>query len=544
MNKHAKRITAAGLCAALCLCGAGVAFAQTGSEQKDTYDAPAAARTATQSEEQQAVKDETVYVFAGADGGVQKIIVSDWLQNTLGGNSLSDRTSLSDIENVKGDESFTADSDGGAVWDAQGGDIYYQGTIEKELPVGLSITYTLDGQPIAPQELAGKSGHVTIRFDYENRQYEMVEIDGKTEKIYVPFAVLTGMFLDNDVFRNVEISSGKLVNDGEHTVAAGLAFPGLREDLGLTREQLDIPDHVEITADVTGFELGVTMTAVTGEVFRDLDAEKLDSLDASGSLTQLTDAMEQLLDGSDALYDGLCQLLDQSGRLTDSVGQLAAGAETLKTGAAQLDAGLGELSNGLSALSANSAQLNGGAEQVFTSLLASASTQLRATGLDVPDLTADNYAQVLSGILASLGEDTPGGQTVAALKASLDSYNAFYQGLCAYTDGVDSAAAGAGALVSGSGALKDGARQLSDGMQTMQNSLPALTQAVTALRDGSGELAEGLRQFNEQGVQKLAARLRATVDAAKAYQSFSGLSEDMTGQVRFIYRTDEIRQGE
>ena len=145
-------------------------------------------------------KDETVYILTGAGGEVEKIIVSDWLRNPYGSAKLQDRTTLLDVENVKGEETFTA-SGGKLVWDAQGGDIYYQGTTDKELPVDVAVTYLLDGRTVTPEELAGKSGRVTIRFDYTNRQFEMMDVGGKQEKIYVPFAMLTGMVLDNDRFK-------------------------------------------------------------------------------------------------------------------------------------------------------------------------------------------------------------------------------------------------------------------------------------------------------------------------------------------------------
>jgi len=172
-------------------------------------------------------KDETVYILTGADGAVEKIIVSDWLRNPYGSAKLQDRTTLLDVENVKGEETFTA-SGGKLVWDAQGGDIYYQGTTDKELPVDVAVTYLLDGRTVTPEELAGKSGRVTIRFDYTNRQFEMMDVGGKQEKIYVPFAMLTGMVLDNDRFTNVEVSSGKVFSDGNRTVVMGLALPGLQ----------------------------------------------------------------------------------------------------------------------------------------------------------------------------------------------------------------------------------------------------------------------------------------------------------------------------
>ena len=731
MKNRATKFISLALCAVVLFAAVGTSVFALAGEGKESEDENQET-TINASAEAETSKDETVYVLAGADGTVQKIIVSDWIKNAMAADSLEDKTELSDIENIKGDESFTLGGDNSCVWDAQGNDIYYQGNIEKELPVQMSVCYTLDGQAIAPEALAGQSGHVTIRFDYQNMQYEEVLLDGKTEKIYVPFTMLTGMLLDTEVFRNVTISNGKLINDGDRIAVVGIAFPGLQEDLAISKEKLDIPDYVEISADVENFEMGMTMTLATTELFGAIDSDKLDLHELSDAMAELTDAMDQLMDGSSQLYDGLCTLLEKSGdlvsginKLAEGAAQLKAGAESLDSGAAQLQAGAAQLSSGLNTLNANSSSLNGGARQVFSSLLSMANTQLSEAGLSVPALTIDNYASVLDGVIASL-DDTAvyqaaleqvtatvnanrgmieekvteavqaqveaevsaqvtaavqetvtqavheneaqfraaviqqalgmtveeykaaieaglvtqeqqdavnaaveaamqaeidarmqreeiqaqinavtqqtvgeqmqsdeiqaliasntelqvqqaiseamisdadqaqlsaaaeGAKSVIALKSSLDSYNAFYLGLITYTSGVSSAAAGANELKTGADALKAGTSELSagaaellQGIQTMKDSAPALVDGITQLRDGSMELSDGLKQFNEEGIQKLieavdgdldglSNRIRVTADVAKHYTSFSGISEDMDGDVKFIYKTDSI----
>ncbi len=521
-------------------------------------------------------KDETVYILAGADGSAQKIIVSDWIKNVPGRAEVKDRSELTEVENVKGEETYTMSDDNMLVWDAQGNDIYYQGSIEKELPVDLSVTYKLDGEPISAEDLAGKSGRVTIRFEYQNKQYETVDIDGENEKIYVPFAMLTGVLLDDDVFTNVDVTNGKVIDDGSRTAVMGIAFPGLQEDLAISKDKLEIPDYVEITADVSNFQLAMTATLATNELFGELDVDSFDPVsDLSDSMEDLTDAMDQLLDGSSQLYDGLAALLEKSGDLTEGIGQLAAGAETLKTGsesldagAAELQSGAAELSSGLSTLTSNNDTLNGGAKQVFDTLLSTADTQLAAAGLDVSALTVENYAQVLDNIIASMEANADqqaqsasaaeGAQTIIALKGSLDSYNEFYLGLQSYTAGVADAAAGAGTLKDGTDDLKTGTSQLStgaselyDGIITLKDGTPDLVDGITQLYDGAAQLSEGLQDFNEEGIQKLVdavdgdlnglvTRLRAARDVSLRYKNFAGAEEDMDGQVKFIYRTDAI----
>ena len=412
-KKHLKKILSLLLSGVLVIGGMGIAVHATGA--KDTSAKKETVKQTVSPEEKTEIsKDETVYIIAGADGAVNKVIVSDWIKNAIASDKIQDQTDLENVVNVKGDETYTLDGDNIHVWDAQGNDIYYQGDIKKELPVDIAVSYKLDGNTVSAEELAGKSGKVTIRFDYTNHQYEMVDIDGKQEKMYVPFAMLTGVILDNDNFKNVEISNGKLINDGDRIVLLGMVFPGFSDNLRLEEDKLDIPDYVEITADATDFEMAASVTIATNEPFNHVDFDDVDDLEGlSDSLDELTDAMDQLIDGSSKLYDGLDVLLDKSGEMKEGINQLVTGAgklakgnKDLDGGAAQLQSGAAKLAGGLDTLSSNNTTLNGGAKQVFESLLSMANTQLADAGLTVKKLTIDNYATVLNGVLSSLDEKT------------------------------------------------------------------------------------------------------------------------------------------
>ncbi len=547
------------------------------------------------------------------------------------------------------------------------------------------MSYSLNGQAISAEELAGQSGRVTIRFDYTNNQYEYVAIDGENTKIYVPFIMLTGLVLDNDRFTNVNVTNGKLVNDGDRTLVAGFALPGLSDNLGLDGGDIDIPDYVEITADVTDFELETTVTYAANGLFDDLELDKISSLDGlSDSMTQLSDAMGQLMDGSSALYDGLSTLLDNSqelisgiDQLAEGAEQLAAGADGLGTGAAALETGIENLSEGLRELTSGNDSLTDGAKQVFETMLSTADSELAAAGVTADKLTIDNYASVLDGLGASLDKDdvyemayaqaletvtaavraqeaavraqveaavreevtaavissaldisadeydqavsagliskeiqaqidsaveqqmqsetvqaeidantedqiqklieekmesddvkaqikaavesaTAGAGSLKALKAQLDSYNQFYEGLVSYTQGVKSAydgsaqlANGSGQLAEGAGSLSAGAASLCGGLASLKSGGDALIDGVSQLKDGAMQLSDGLVQFNDEGMQKLldafdgdlgglVDRFRATVVVSKSYDSFAGISDDMDGDVKFIYKTDSI----
>lgn len=778
IKKYMPKVLSGALSLTILCSGIGIASYSAGAKSTDdstvktiSSDSSSDKKSALTNESKKLFKNETVYVIANADGSAKKVIVSDWIKNTANAKTYKDVSTLENIENVKGDETYKIDENNMYEWNADGEDIYYQGIGTEELPVSLSVSYKLNDKNISAEQLAGKSGKVTMRFDYTNRKYENVKLDGKKEKIYVPFVMLTGMMLDNDTFRNVEVSNGKIINDGNHTYVAGFALPGMQSNLDIDSENFEIPDYVEITADVKNFEIATTLTLATNDVFSDIDFsdvdDKIDSL--SDSLSDLKTAASQLLDGSSALYDGLSTLLNKSGELIEGIEQLHNGAEQIKNGAndldtgaetlangandldngagslnsgavaldnglsslkdgvANLDSGIEELqsymatlSSGIDTVSGNSEALNLGAKQVFDTLLVTADTQIAAAGLSADKLTVSNYGQVLDNLIDSLEEDSvrniayntaletvsatvnsqsdviraavesavrkqiiegvlasagysmsadqydaavasgqipdeaqaqisnavstqmssssiqssievktqeqiqslidtnmqseeiqnqinaavdkakAGKKSLAGLKKQLDSYNQFYQGVLAYTGGVDKANEGAkeilngtyalkdgseslkdgaGQLKNGSGALKEGASTLKNGSYSLKNGADTLKKGtstladgsvtlfdgIVTLRDGSGSLIsgikqlkdgsislnDGLKQFKKDGVdvlvdavdgdvKGLVNRFKAVSEVSSNYKSYSGISDDMEGKVDFIYKTDSI----
>lgn len=410
-KQTAKKALALLLCAAMtggALGGCGVQSASPVQEERRAEAAQT--QTKPQHTGTVAAKEETVYVLCGADGAVSKIIVSDWLKNGTAQDTLRDSSRLSDVTVVKGDATYTMDGENGLVWNAAGGDVTYQGTSQDALPVDVSVSYTLDGKAVSAEELAGKSGTVGICFTYRNRQEKTVTIDGKQEKIYAPFVMLTGLMLDSSRFSQVEVSNGKLMETGDHTVAVGFALPGLQQSLGLDTKEVSLPERIEITAQVKDFALPSTLTLATNEPFCALDGAELTSAgDLEGSLARLRDAMSQLTSGSSALYENLGLLLEQSQALTGGIRQIASAAAALDKGAAGIDGGaanlrdgLLKLNAGLGALNQNSAALQTGAASVFDAMLGTANEKLAAAGLSLPTLTRENYAEVLSKLTASL----------------------------------------------------------------------------------------------------------------------------------------------
>lgn len=318
----------------------------------------------TGAEETDADKEETVYLITDASGNVEETIVSDWLKNKSGAAVIKDATNLSSIENVKGNETYTQDEGENLSWDAAGADIYYQGQTTKSAPIDIRLTYYLDGNEISPEDLAGKSGKVTIRLDYENHAKESITVGGEEEEISVPFTVISGMILPADTFWNIEVTNGKVVSDGNHNIVVGVAMPGLKESIDpdgrLSEKESDfeIPEYVEIVADVQDFSLDMTLSVAMPDILSDFKfSDTIDLTELEDSMNKLDDASEQLVDGTGSLKDGTSILEKGSNDLKNGLG-------TLDSGISQYTAGVSELTGGLNQLKAGSSSLSGGAAAV------------------------------------------------------------------------------------------------------------------------------------------------------------------------------------
>ncbi len=379
----------------------------------------------------EAGKEETVYIFADSTGKAAHTLVSGWLKNPEGLAQLTDQTQLEDLVNVKGEEGFEKDGDT-YLWKADGRDIYYQGTTTKEAPVKERITYYLDGKEIAPDKLAGKSGEVKIRFDYENTCTTKATVNGKEEELAVPFAVVTGMIL-NDRFQNIRLENARLVSDGKNNIVVGFALPGLYESLRLDdaekedAEKIRIPDYVEVCADVEDFSMDMTLTVVSSSA--DLSFEEaLDFSELDEKMETLTDSSAQLADGTQSLTDGIQTL-------RDSMGDFADGVSALQNGITEYTDGAGRLAEGIVAVYDGAAQLDSGAIEL------------------------EEGIGTLNG-------------GVAALK-----------------NGIDTASGGAGELangINGAGGARNGARQLAEGANALKAGFDS------GVVDGSRQVADGV----------------------------------------------------
>lgn len=441
-------------------------------------------------------KDESVYLISDANGNVNKTIVVDHLKNKDKKDTLEDASNLTDIENVKGKEKFTQSGDK-LTWQAGGKDIYYQGTATEEPPVTQKVTYYLDGKEISPEDLAGKSGKVKIRFDYTNTTSYTETVNGEKQTVSVPFAAITGLVL-GDGFENIEVTNGKAEVSNSSSVVLGYALPGLKDSLGIKDGDLDgdvnIPEYMEMTADVENFSMPAAMTFVVNAsdyVSTDgIDTSDLDDMinDLKDASTQLQDGSKTLAEGTDTLADGLSTLQSKLGTFASGVGTLQSGLKTYTDGVSTLSGGLNTLGNSTGALVSGADKLNSGAGQ-----LASGSATLK----DGLKTYTDGASQLNTG-LNQLNDNT--GSLATGVTSLNDGAKTLSDGINAANKGAAGVSAGAAQLKTSIDTAKTGADSLAAGAKQVDEGVGQLTQSLSdmpeTIKTNINKTLEPLNELN------------------------------------------------
>lgn len=426
-------------------------------------------------------KDETVYVKVDDAGNQKDVTVSDQLKNISSLGTIDDVSDLKDIKNVKGDETYS-ENNGKLVWQGDKKDICYQGTTTKKIPVGMKVTYELDGKKVSADDLEGKSGHLKIHYEYQNTSAD----SGK----YTPFLMATGLLMDGEKFSNVTVDNGKVISDGDRDIVIGMGLPQLKEQLTSVSskvDDLDIPDSFTVEADVTDYEKVEAVTVATNEVFNEVGTDKFDSLDElKDSMTELQDASNKLVSGSGELKDGLDTLLSSSGTLVSGIDQLASGGNTLAGGTGSLVSGANTLNAGLQTASS----------KVSGTLLPG----VKALDIGVSQMQSELAAE------DALPKLTTG---VATLDAALNTGNAakgqpsLVAAAKSVNDGVQAAATGASGLKVGVDYIGTSVSSLNDVVSGVASKTGGLVQAANAAYSTLGNVAKESEQEVEISSEKV-----------------------------------------
>lgn len=482
-------------------------------------------------------KEETVYAKADATGQVSQVIVSDWIKNFNGDATITDKTTLKDIVNVKGDETYSQGANGEIVWQANGNDIYYQGTTDAELPVTIQATYKLDGVEIEPSELEGKSGQLTIEYTYKNNS----KVAGSD--MYTPFTVVAATMLKTDNFANVTAKNAKVISDGDKYAVVGVAMPGLKDSLALG-DETKVPGSITITADVTNYEPITVLNVVTADLLNEIKLDDTVQLkDLADSMDELADASKKLVDGSSDLSDGLNELKDKTGEYTKGVttltgsldeyiagvskvtsgiktlyngaGELTKGVSSLATGAKSLNSGLNQASNGVDSLVNNfdalvtgAGSIKSGADSLNTALKQlEVGKQAENEAYATLSATVENNEKIIAALKAAGVDES----IVGMLEKNTAGQKQIAEGLTAsgaqIEAGLSKAATGASSLADGSTTLSSGLTKMKKGAKSLQTAMGELTTGSKTLLEGanklnsaSGSLSSGIKQLYDGSV--------------------------------------------
>ena len=453
-------------------------------------------------------KDDSVYVNADESGTTTKITVSNWLKNAGINGTINDESDLKDIQNVKGDETFTQNGDD-VQWSAGSNDIYYQGTTDKELPVGVEIKYELDGKEIAAKDLLGQSGKLKITVSYTNKSKSTQTINGEKQEMYTPFVMATGIILPDDKFSNVEVDDGKIINEGSNNIVVGFGMPGMAESLDLDEDAADkLPEGFTVTADVTDFSIGNTITFASPSILSDLELDDIDDLDdLENKLEKLVDSSEDLVDGSKKLSNKMGELEDKFDDYQDGEKSLNKGIKDLVNGGTTLKKGVKDYTNGVDTLAKGTQSYGNGAKQITDG-----NQKLYEAVKDMPS----SYKEFSDGLQAY----TKGVDTLADTKTAKQ-----------LTDGADAVTAGIGTLNENLGKLEssyDNYKLLADGLkaQAAQISDPTQKATILAYVQKLEELYQG--QKASVGALVSATNNKSTLKSG-ASQVAAGIKKVMTG---------------
>lgn len=500
-------------------------------------------------------KGETVYSKTNATGEGYQTIVSAHLKNTGAENELIDRSILSNIKNVNGDETFTQDGEK-MVWKSNGEDIYYQGDTDKELPIDMKITYKLDGKDIKPNEIIGKSGKIEVNLEFNNKEEHIVNINGTDVKMYTPFTIMSGLILENDKVKKVEVKNGKVIDNGQKSIVIGLCMPGMQESLGFDEEDINIPSNIKIAFETENFELGNIITYASPEIIKDADISKIDKLDELfEQMDELKASSEKLVDGTSKLDDGVSTLNTSVDNLKSGAGQLSDGANKAYNGAEEIADNMNKISSGTDSLVSGQKEVTGGLQEIQAQLpsddeintkqnnldklsgtnaqtvgslenankqiedqLTSLETQLSSVNTQIEELeklietTGDESLKgtlkalestktALVTMQASLKEQKmANAQLIALLQANnqaLDESSEELKDMNKLRSGIAQLYNGSKILESGAKSLQSGSKELSKGTSVLASSMNELKNGANELNNGTHLLKDGTNDLQK-----------------------------------------------
>lgn len=260
-------------------------------------------------------KNETVYTILNSDGSVNKTTVNESILNKKNVKEINDYTVLDNIINLSSGSEYSKNGKN-LTWSLNDSNILYKGTTNKSLPIGVKVTYKLNGEKKELKDILGKSGNVEIIIDYTNLDKHTVNVNGTKTTMYTPFVVVTGTYIDNKNNSDIKVTNGKTYETAGKTFVSMISTPGLIESLGGSKEL----NEVKISYKTTKFELNSIYSVVMPKIVDKSILSNFDKLDPIYSkFSELQTNMDLIVSSSKELKDGTSLLKNT---LNSSIGNL------------------------------------------------------------------------------------------------------------------------------------------------------------------------------------------------------------------------------
>lgn len=401
-------------------------------------------------------------------------------------------------------------------------------------PIGISISYELDGKKTEPDALAGVSGHLKASYSFTN----------KTD---APFIVAAAVVMD-DKCSDIEIDNGKILEEGGKSIVLGYALPDIGDRFNWDELDIEnfIPDSFTIEADVTDYSQEMSLAVAIPYEDNDLKDKLTDKTDEmNDKVGELIDGVGELSDGAGDLYDGTDDLKSGAKTLAkgiktedEAIGKLADGAKKVNSGVKELDSGNATLLNGLNSVVAgyegNEGLVNGmgaltqgisacndGVNKMVASM--QATPQLIQASINeimgkVTSLTGIKDAAELNKTVESINaaiaanEGTiPVAQILAgATGGKITSYST-YQSLVSanysiialssardqISQSIDNSKNDIQTLTAGMGSLKDASVKINTGIGKLYDGTKKVRDGAKTLKKGSGDLKNGTKELSD-----------------------------------------------
>ncbi len=534
-------------------------------------------------------KEETVYVKLNADGSTQKTLVNEHLLNRAKLEEMKDISDLQNILNVNGNEKFQITNQE-LLWNANGNDIFYQGVTQKEIPVQLHIKYYLDGEEKKLDEMLGKSGRISIALQYENKDSHTIN----GEVLYTPFVVTAATIIDTTYNSDVEVSNGKIVNNGTKNIVVGLATPGLYESIGI--EALKNMNTITISYDTNKFELASIYSIVTPKIISSEDLKIFDKMDTLySSVNLLQSSINQIEAGAKTLVEGASQINNGTSQIYENLNMVVQKLGELEKGATSLDQGLQQI---VSKLNETQTLLNGDHTERITEINYlidqnnKAISQLRTTNatlqatydtFQLKDIDATSIMAFTKDTYAKFGKPDLSDAQVMEMNLQLATVKSTYeeryasnlqlisllegdnqalqttlttlQNISEQVDTLINTLEGyMKELEVGASQIVDGTSQIKEGVALLTSKTQELSIGTQSLSVGTSQLLSGITTFNQKGIQSLSGyaytakalkdKLTTLVELGESYDTFTMKSSDTEGSTQFVLMVDSVKMKE